>query len=334
MTTHLARASLRRCAASRARPRVCPCVCPRSRRGFAMPLVLLLLLVVGMVAAVMLRRADAQGRSVQRQTQAYQTYHTVRGLQSTLEAWIQTKNANEIDELVDDDGFVMRFDPSDGTVVEVYLFDGQGTMRSTLDSIPSEQRDHVLLALESLVLEFGQNALLDYAREVGPWQVSIAAAPEPVLRALCEAAGESEGTNRLADAIIEEMELSGSISREGLGRAMNRVDLEAEERARFNAVVTVTPTLWEVVMDVRGTGVNAGLGLLGRYRSLAIFRPPGSITGTAFERPPPFLTWQEDTDRSLYSDTPASAPALAPPPRPSVEPAVDFETLSRSRGRT
>lgn len=276
---------------------------PGQAEGFVLPIVILLMLVVGSVAAVMLTRADAQARDVRRQVDAYQVYHGVQGLRQVLDGWVSQQQVRTITELLDDDGLAMEIEPGDGTVLRVHLFDAQGLLRSETAGMPEEQAADLELVNEELQRLVGPDRAALYTREAGPFQLSINAAPATTLEALASALAGTQVGPRFAGEVMERRERNQRIDRTELNSVMSSAGIPEAERARLNALLAVEPSLWEFVIDVQGSGPAAANGLLARYRAMVVFVPSTAAAGQAYERPSPFLSW-ESVDLSTYNGEP------------------------------
>lgn len=264
-----------------------------SRRGFVLPIVILLMLVVSAVAAVMLARGDAQTRTVARQLESYQAYHGVRGLRETIDAWMDGQQARSLEDVIDENGFVFSVLPGDGTRLDVYLFDAQGTLTTAESGINA----NTLLTLQAihndLVSRVGPDRAEDYERSVGPWPISVNTAARPLIESVVASIVASERADQLSDEIFQRF-ADGPIDREELSAAMSAAGVDASERAAINQTFTVQPTLWEFVVDVRGAGANASAGLLGRFRAVTIFRNTLNVSTSQYEQPAPFLSWESE----------------------------------------
>ncbi len=265
-----------------------------SGRAFVLPMVIAVLLVVAAVAAVMLRRNVAVSAAVQRQVDAYLVQHTVRGLQEGIEAWLTTQSARDLPDVLDDDGFAFELDPRDGTRVRVHLSDGQGTARRSGVGVNADIAPDVDAISARLRQVHGEAGALRYLREVGPYSVSLNAAPLEVLFAIADALAPEDKVQLMRDGFVRLVEdrRSGDIGQTELNQLVSSANLTGADRNRMARIFTTQPTLWEVNVVVRGDGVRVPLGLLARYRGLVLVEPAGTGTN-AFENPSPFLMWEE-----------------------------------------
>ena len=97
------------------------------RRGYALVIVVLLTVVVGLTAAVGLQRQSSESLSVARQVAAYQQHHASRGMQEAIGVWLRAVNARTVGESLGEGGHALDISLADGSTLSVYLHDGQGT---------------------------------------------------------------------------------------------------------------------------------------------------------------------------------------------------------------
>ncbi|MCX5688663.1 MAG: hypothetical protein NTV94_02525, partial [Planctomycetota bacterium] len=90
------------------------------RRGMALPVVLLLVLVSGIVISVMMERHVVQALTVQRELQQYAFHHTSKGVQEAIEAWLRQTNATRnMAEAIEADGHAFDLTLDGGSSVRV-----------------------------------------------------------------------------------------------------------------------------------------------------------------------------------------------------------------------
>jgi hypothetical protein len=275
-------------------------------------MVIAVMLVVAAVAAVMLRRNVAVSAAVQRQVDAYQVQHAVRGLQEGIEAWLTTQSPRDLPDVLDDDGFAFELDPRDGTRVLVYLTDGQGTARRSGVGVAEDIAPDVDAIAARLLQVQGVDNAQRFLREVGPYSVSLNAAPLEVLFAIADALAPEDKVQLMRDGFVRLVEdrRSQELGQTELNQLVSSANLTGADRNRMVRIFTTQPTLWEVSVLVRGDGVRVPLGLLARYRGLVLVEPAGTGTN-AFENPSPFLMWEEvDLDDPRLTGQSAADPAM------------------------
>lgn len=270
----------------------------RGGAGFVLPMVILLVVVVGLTTSVMLARGAAQEREVRRQVDAYAVYHSVRGIREALDAFITSTGVEGVESVADADGHVLTLEPGDQTRVMVYLFDGQGRLFGDPERLPGVVREFGRFADREVRSSVPPTDIGRYIREDGPWQVSLATAPGPVLRALVRATVDPALVEVLEGLLAEELNTGEPLTSERLNEIMDEAELTSADKGRLSVFLTDEPTFWEMVIDIRGSGVRVGEGLIERYRAMVSFRPLNGASGRLYERPPSFVGWSRDERES------------------------------------
>ncbi len=101
-----------------------------AERGFAMPMVILLSIVVGLGVGVAVSRQVVQSRTVARQVRGYQEHHAAQGLQEAIGAFVQRIDAREIDESTGDDRHAIDLELPAADVALGYFEEPPGTILS------------------------------------------------------------------------------------------------------------------------------------------------------------------------------------------------------------
>ena len=280
------------------------------RPAFVLPVVILLVMVSVMTCLVILLRADVQSRQVRRQIDATARFHAIRGIRKTVEDWITSTAADSMGELADDTGFVMAIEPADGTRLEIFVFDGQGSMLRTPSGMNDTIREAIWDAQRELIDLVGSPTAAErYLRDAGPAQVSVNEAPEEVIKAVVAASVDDPSkAEALVGSILEARRNDNVINRGNLRNLASAAELDSEERTMFDALVTAETGLWEMVIDVRNENAAAGIGVLARYRALVRFNRNIPSSVGRYERPSSFVGWRTDTVNEF----------TAVPPEPSV----------------
>jgi hypothetical protein len=280
---------------------------PESDRGFVMPMVLLLSMVVGITAALLLERMATQDLVVRRQVHNYRMHHFERGAREVVGAWIVSLNQQPLDNMLEEDGHALDLKLADGSVAAVYLFEGQGSLLARPDGLTEIQRDDGAAVVRELWSQSGGEPPSEYFRPVGPLAVSAKSAPEAILRAIGSACG-AEGA-KFARAIMEKRDAGVEIGDTELTEAINE-HLQGEGRDRARRLLTVRPDLWVAVIDVYGPS-RSGQKLISRFGGR--FTLPGeynSKTIGSLQSMGPFLSWEElpvDSESELESSLAATS---------------------------
>lgn len=268
----------------------------RTSRGFVLPVVILLVVMVGAVSSIMLERHVARTKTVQRQLDAYQEHHGVRSLQAVVEAWRKSPTAQPrtVEDMLEDDGLAFTVDPGDNTRILVYLFRGQGTMLRRVGGISGDDREPAMRAIEWLHNEVknpSERALL--VRDAGPMAVDVNTADPVVLRAIVRGVlGDGSEARAYEGRLIDARMGGQEIRLQTLSNFATESGLDADQRTLVNKFLTVSPEVWRFRIDVRGTGVASGMGLVSRYGGLLHLGSSTSTGTNTFEEPTPFLSWE------------------------------------------
>jgi type II secretory pathway component PulK len=269
-----------------------------SPRGFVMPLVLLALVVVGLGVGVSMSRFAAETRVVERQLRAYHEHHAGMGLQEAIGAWLKQQTGRAIADLLDPvTGHAMDIELADGSVVSVYLRDGQGTALADLSALPSTQVDEAGVILRNLATSMRAEEYLRLTRSVGPSSISVNSATEPVLRAVAIAISGDRGED-LANEIIRTRARSGTVTRQDITTAVGAAGLTNEQRVQALRLFATDVELWAIIVELKGgRGLDRGK-LLSRYGGLARLRVGatgrrGATSASNASELGSFLTWRD-----------------------------------------
>lgn len=261
------------------------------RRGFAMPVVILLALVVGIMAAVMLDRQSAQSLTVQHQLHGYRDHHFSRGVREVVGQWTDTLSGQPIEKLIQDDGHVLDIQASDGGWLAIYMFDGQGSALTDPTGLLDQDRTDALGVLQALALLSADNPDPAWLRSVGPVKISALSAPAELLEALGNYAAEGRNGRRFSESIIK-ARVSGELTQADIQTAESAADLTAAQRLIVDRLIVLKPELWNMVIDVYRQGEREP-----SVRYGGRFSPPGSGNGnrsaTSLQTLGKFLSWEE-----------------------------------------
>ena len=264
------------------------------RRGFAIAMVVLLMVVVGLGISVALTRFSAQTKSVSRQVQSYQNHHLGRGLQEAIGAWLRQQNGRDLSDVLEPEtGHAMDIILADGSTVSAYLLDAQGAALSNLSGKTDRQIEEGGAILRNLTLNSTQAEYLEFTRPFGPMNISINSAPQRVLESAAQVVA-----GQFADQYISELETlrneSTVITRTQLTRAASTAGLSSEQRAAALRVFATDIELWAVIIEVRaGRGSNQGR-LISRYGGITRIRVNARNQGSGNPMElGAFITWKD-----------------------------------------
>lgn len=236
-----------------------------SRRGFALPLVVLIALVSSLVVAVMLDRSNIQARTVKRQLDGYRDDHFAKGMQEAIDSWMKSVATKPMADLLEEDGHAMDLELADGVILKLYVFDAQGSVLTDFgmlqgDSITDAQG--VAMAYSGISVEELQKASKAIAetekvhaagrytpvtltRRYGSPAVSVNSAPDPVLAAVANFAGGGD----LVAELLESVNAARSAAPLGateLADLIAKIQTEPEIRAVLQRLLTAQPTFWQI----------------------------------------------------------------------------------------
>ena len=261
------------------------------RRGFAMPMVILPALIVGIMTAVMLERQSAQSLTVQRQLHEYRDQHFSRGVREVVGQWTDTLAGQPIANLIQDDGHILDIQAADGSWISIYMFDGQGPALTDLTGLSEQDRTDALGILQELAQLTGNNPDPGLLRPVGPVKICAASAPVQVLEALGNYATGTRNGRRFADS-LDKARSQQPLTQADIQTAQSAADMTAEQRQICNRLLIVQPELWNMVIDVYKPGDQVP-----SVRYGGRFSPPGAgnnaRTTNSLQTLGKFLSWEE-----------------------------------------
>lgn len=277
------------------------------RRAFALPVVLLVMMIITIVGMVMLERQSAQSLTIGRQVSGYDEHHASRGMKEAIDAWIRSSPRRSLRDRLDASGRAFEIDLPTGIdgkglqTLAISLADAQGTILNEFTGFtgqPLEDAKSILLALRNAALP----AESLYMRGQGPIAISAASASPEVLRAVVDAATGGEGVDAFVDAILKARD-EGTLTNASVSEAANAAQVSPEARAKIQRFVTADPTLWKVTVEVRRGGSTGPL--FARYQGLAALAISSSYSRTSSQsttRSSVFLTWEKQDAQQVMME--------------------------------
>ncbi len=254
-----------------------------SRRGFALPLVVIIALVASLTIGMVLMRHGTSHLAVERQINTYRDHHRHMGVQELIDRWLATTRGS-IREVLGDGGLAFELNLPGGTA-KVYLEDAQGTALEDLRSVhgPETRFARRLVALldAAPITRTAEGAALVYRKE-GPVRLSVHTARAEVLDAVAQAVaptGDWERFSREVQQRRSQRELAASDIR-GIA---TEAGLSAEDAAGLEMMLTADPTVWKVTVLLSSVGRREGAEGL-----IEVSTGPSSM-GRATR----FLTWRD-----------------------------------------
>lgn len=219
------------------------------RRAFALPLAVLLSVTAALMAALMLDRVAGQTLTVQRTLENYRSTHQARGLREVVDYWLKNVGGRRVTDSLDPDGRALDLQLADGSLVTLFVSDGQGAMLADFSALREEDRQTAVLMLAQL--RSISPPVPGAERTFGPVAVSLnAAAPEVLQAAAVAAAGADAGAAFAAAAV--EARAQKSLTTQDITELALKAQIEGEARGRLFRAVTADPTMWKVTAEVRG----------------------------------------------------------------------------------
>jgi len=269
---------------------VCASRVSRRRGGFALPLVVLLTVIAGILLAAMLDRFGTQQTFAQRQLEQYRDHHIARGLQEAMQAWVNSidTQTQSLKASLGERGKAFDLE-LDGQRVTVYLQDGQGTALAEFAGLTTDEMRVAADVLDQLQKQDRQEARQLIRRE-GPLAVSVKAADERVLMAVARACCDSSRASRVVAEVMRVRD-DEEFTIATMAEAFTKAAVEGEERVKLMQMLVTEPTLYRGVAEAPRQG-----GGVIRY-TFNVLIPSGAnrarMSG-GVTRPMAVMDWQRD----------------------------------------
>lgn len=230
----------------------------RGGAGFALPMVLLLVMVGGIMIAFMLERQSGQSLIVNRQLDAYQSHHIGRGFREAIEAWLTSNGTTKLSESLDGDGHAFDLAVDTGSrskaaeTVRVSMYDGQGTILADLTGITGQSRELGQAILDRLREDARRESpakIRAMIRRDGPLAVSAGSASPEVLQIVAAAATDGERGDEVAKEVMRARE-SGILDITALNDAFSRAGVSPEARIKLGQAFVPEANLWRIEAEV------------------------------------------------------------------------------------
>lgn len=220
------------------------------RRGYALIVVLLLVITSSVLTATMLNRLGAQSLAYGRTVDQYQHHHGKASLEEVVGAWLRSLGNLNIADLLGEDGHVFTLTLADRSTARVYLSDGQGSVLSRFVGLSAENRRDAPLIYQALENLVGQENAWRFSREIGPMAVSVrGASREAIAAALGLMVNPAFDPLAVADAILAEA-ADGSITSGDIQRAARNAGVPQEQLGLVNRALTANTTVWRLRVEL------------------------------------------------------------------------------------
>jgi hypothetical protein len=260
------------------------------RAAFALPIVLVVILIGGSMLVVALDRQSVQSRSAMRVEQGYDEFHTSRGLLQIIETWLRSGGNRPLLDRLDEQGMAFSLNVRGQPPVRVYMEDAQGSvLTDVLYLTGNSGRDAQRLLLSMREAAAGDPDPTRFFRAAGPTQVSVHTAPPEVLRALVTSTVGAGYADAFIDSLLKSRQQQRLRSTD-IVAALNAATVPAgRTRNRLNRLMTVNPQLWKVEVEIGDPG-----NVTARYRGVLQNRPPDRTGASGpFQRRLSVISWEK-----------------------------------------
>lgn len=257
----------------------------KGRRAFALPLVMLLA-VVGMIAATMIVEFQARARLAEmRQIETCREHHEQQGLVETIELWFRFGRPPAIpgDGTI---GFVIEGERHEKYRVEVS--DAQGRLLDSPAGLAGLDEDVAACYQRAVQAVRGQAQPERYLRQRGPAPVNINAASPAVLDALARAVEDSGAARRFVSLVLDQR-AERKIEASAMQRLISEAGINDTAQAELMAAIFTTESvLRRVEVEVRDPIRHT----IARHTGLLMGENPRAGQAVAGNNRWAFLTWE------------------------------------------
>ncbi len=220
-----------------------------TRRGFVMPIVMLLSIVIGLLSGIMLSRAGQRSVIVREQLTGYTASHRDRGIKEMAAAWLKYTADQNLTEMTGGgpsggEAFTMRIGRNETITVRFEPAQARARINpiglNVADARAARQTETILRE------RFGEQGLSMRTREVGPAALDTMLAADEVVAAVAESV---LGDPALAGRFVSELrqqDATDVIDAPTVRLAAQNVGIDDERTDRLAMLFGVEPTLWRV----------------------------------------------------------------------------------------
>lgn len=254
------------------------------RRAFALPLVILLVLVAGLTVATLMERHGTSYRAIARQVSNYKNHHRAAGIKECILRWLSTSRGR-LDTSIAEDGHAFTMIVPGRGEIRVYFRDAQGALLSDTSQLVGIKRqflDDANYLLAQIPPESRPDGLF---RPAGPPEISVSGAPAIVIQALCIAVTGDERAGVVAANAILSRRSQGKFEGANIQSVLAEVSLDEQQKRDLASLLVVQPKLYEVLAET----VDSSGRVLDRSSGLYLVDDARSDTFVQGG----FLTWDE-----------------------------------------
>ena len=210
-----------------------------SARGFVLLTVMVLIFVATLMVGWGLKRATMQSRIADIRIEDYRLHHERLGLIALGERWMRQESPESL--IKESQGSAASYVATlpDDTEISIHVEDGQDLLLSRVELSDPVVKQFLLDALTRIPP--GESSLI---RSVGPAPVSLRDADDMVLEAIA-------GDDDKALGFMKKCRDDPPDDDNKLKLEINRADFEDVMTNRLTQLLTVKPTLWRLLADVR-----------------------------------------------------------------------------------
>lgn len=214
----------------------------RDRRGFAMPLMLLVLLSAALIVTVAMQRQAAQTRLIERQINEYRRRHDMYGVRAVVLKWVKELTRTDLASYADDPSKTHVFELPSGARAVARVSDGQGLPIRSSASVENELKPQYFAMLARL------KSRPDLMRGMGPWQISVNGAPREVLEAMTGENGPS-----FAEEVIRlrSRGRGDGVDRAEFSRVVSTLSMDSQDRQFITRAAVFDSTLWKITVETQ-----------------------------------------------------------------------------------
>ena len=271
------------------------------RRGFALPLVIAVIVIASILITAVLTRHSGQAMLTQRHIDRYAEHHAFKGLEEAVTAWINGNSGGSIRDALDVDGHAFDIELPDGQKLVVYFEDAQGTVLGRFSGLADNDLDDAAATVEGLRRTAHERAPA-YLRKEGPLAVSLVSAEREVLQAVSLAVLSPTAADALVGELLS-LQVSDDLSSETLRTAFEAAGVSTEDQGRLARLLTTEPSLYRVWVDLMAP---QGSEPLVTYKGLCLGGSArgAARTGTSITRNSAFLSWERVVTEQELASTP------------------------------
>lgn len=284
------------------------------RRGFVMPLVVLMALVTSMMVAVLLNRNAVRRSDAEWELNSYVEEHRQRGVREIVAVWLQFTGQQDFESMLGSDGTAFTLDYSGGRRLVVKLLPAQGAPVIDPEGVDVSQVQGTILSpkLQRDIVERTAEILGSRAeslgRRSGPIAVSLYDASAEVIRAMAQAVLQNDQlAEEYTNQLLRRRDEASAVDRPALLNLARDVGIPDNQQTQLAAMWTTLPALWSVRVELTGPGVAGRDQTIGRYEAL-VFIPREETTSpllTGSEHPSAwFLEWRKLDEGVGYTPIP------------------------------